>query len=129
MKILLLIFTLLFSTVVFSSPSYADWTKVGADVRGNTYYVDFERIRKHDGYVDFWYLRDYLKPTEWGDLSSKIYVQGDCKLFRWKMLTNITHKQPMGRGTADSYSSKNPEWNYPSSNSPIEVILKPVCSR
>ena len=111
------------------STSFAEWTKVSENVRGNTFYVDFERIKKHDGYVYFWYLRDYLKPTEWGDSSSKIYVQGDCKLFRWKMLTNITHKQPMGRGTADSYSPKNPEWNYPSPNSMDENFLKSVCSR
>ena len=53
MKKLTLIFTLLFSTVMFSSPSYAEyfsspsdaeWTKVNKDADGNTNYVDFESI-------------------------------------------------------------------------------------
>ena len=34
MKKLILIFTLLFSTVMFSSPSIAVWTKVGENVVG-----------------------------------------------------------------------------------------------
>ena len=81
MKKLTLIFALTFS-VMFSSSSYAGWTKVGENASGDTYYVDFERIRKHDGYVYFWQLSDYLKPTEYGILSAKVYKQGDCRSFR-----------------------------------------------
>jgi len=99
MKTLLTIFTLLVSTVFFSSPSYAKWTKVAEGTKGNTYYVDFERIRKHDGFFYYWVLTDYLKPDKDGDLSAKMYKQGDCKLFRFKVLSISTHKEPMGGGT------------------------------
>ena len=130
MKKLTLIFTLLVSTVMFSSPSYSEWTKVSENLYGDTYYVDFERIRKHGGYVYSWYLNNYLKPTQYGDLSSKIYHQVDCKLFRLKVLSDSYYTQPMGQGTPSS-SSNNPdkEWNYPSPNSVDERILKQVCSR
>lgn len=127
MKKLILIFTLLVSTLMFSSPSYAEWTKVSE--YGDTFYVDFERIRKVDGYVYFWTLSDYLKPSESGTLSYKFYKQGDCKLFRYKDLTGISHKESFGGGTGDSYSPKNPEWSYPPPNSINESILKKVCSR
>jgi hypothetical protein len=53
----------------------------GWDVEGNTHYVDFERIKKHDGYVYWWDLTDLLKPNEYGILSGKAYKQGDCKSF------------------------------------------------
>ena len=86
MKKLLLIFTLLFSTVMFSSPSFAKWMKVGESVDINTFYVDFERIRKHDGYVYYWMLVNLLKPQS-GDLSIKYYRQVDCQLFRFKTLS------------------------------------------
>ena len=99
------------------------------NVDGNTFYVDFERIKKHGGYVYFWILSDYLKPDKYGDLSFKRYNQGDCKLFRVKPLSYVFHKQPMGRDTGDSNSPKNPEWNYPIPNSSGETILKSVCSR
>ena len=46
--------------MLLSAPSYAKWTKVGENVYGSTFYVDFERIRKGDGYVYFWGLNDYL---------------------------------------------------------------------
>ena len=52
MKFPLLLTTILFSlTMMFSFPSYAKWTKVSKNVSGDTFYVDFERIRKVYGYV------------------------------------------------------------------------------
>ena len=93
MKTLLTISTLVF-TVMFSSTSFADWTKVDENNIGTSFYVDFERIRKHDGYVYWWELSDYLKPTKYGMLSGKKYLQGDCKLFRYKYLSGSYHKLP-----------------------------------
>ena len=95
---------------------------------GDTYYVDFERIRKHGGYVYFWELDDYLKPSEGGILSAKVYNQGDCKLFRYKVLSSSFHKEPMGGGTSSTnYNPKNPQWDFPSPNSSVETVLKSVC--
>ena len=113
---------------VFSTPVFAEWTEVDENFNGDTFYVDFERIRKHGGYVYWWYLTDYLKPTQPGHLSSKVYNQGDCKSFRRKGLSYSFHKEPMGGGTGDSISPKNPEWKYPSPNSSIETVLKSVCA-
>jgi hypothetical protein len=127
MKKLTLIFTLLFSTVMFSSPSYAEWTKVTKDTKGNSVYVDFERIRKHDGYVYWWDLADYLKPITQGVLSTKRYNQGDCKLFRIKTLTFFAHTEPMVGGTGSQFTPPD-KWSYPSPNSMNEAIIKRVCS-
>ena len=129
MKKISIILTFLFSTVMFSSPSYAEWTKVGISVKGNTFYVDFERIRKQGGFVYFWVLSDYLKPWESGILSTKSYYQGDCMLFRFKILSGSFHKEPMGGGTGKIDKSPDKEWRYPPPNSSVEGILKEVCSR
>ena len=94
MKTLLTIFTLVF-TVIISSPSFAKWKKMTEDNVGNTFYVDFERIRKHDGYVYYWVLEDLLKPDKDGDLSYRNYLQGDCKLFRVKILSYNYHKREL----------------------------------
>ena len=127
MKKLLLIFTLLFSTLMFSTPSYGEWTKVGKSPNGNTFYVDFERIRKHGGYVYFWELGDFLK-LESGYLSYKMYHQGDCKLFRFKYLSDSYYKEPMGGGTPSASSNVvDKNWTYPPPNSSDETILKSVC--
>ena len=65
---------------VLSTPVFAEWTKVGKNVDGTTFYVDFDRIRKHGGYVYYWILWDLLKPTEYGHLSVKRYQQGVCRM-------------------------------------------------
>ena len=95
-------------------------------VDGDTFYVDFERIRKHDGYVYFWTLDDLVKPTKFGDLSFKIYHQGDCKLFRLKYLSSSHHKEPMGGGTGKIHTLKK-DWFYTPPNSSGESILKSLC--
>ena len=124
MKKITLIFSLLFSTVMFSSTSFADWTKVTKN-NAATYYVDFERIRKVDGFVYYWELIDLLKPFK-GVLSYKVYHQGDCKLLRHKILNFAYHKEPMGGGTGKTAIPITPEWE----SGPInEVLLKQVCSR
>ena len=111
------------------STSFAGWSEVGTNVDGDTYYVDFERIRKHDGYVYFWELIDFLKPTPYGHLSGKIYIQGDCKKLRYKYLSASFHKGPMGGGETSEIDNKpDKEWDYPPPNSVIETVLKLVCA-
>ena len=127
MKNLLTIFTLLL-TVMIPSTSFAEWTRVGEGSDGTNYYVDFESIRKHDGYVYWWYLTDYLKPDPFGSFSVKIYKQGDCQLFMVKTLSYSYHKEPMGGGTSD-VSSLEQEWMYPTLGSPLEDILNKVCGQ
>jgi hypothetical protein len=129
MKTLIIFLALTFS-VMFSSSSYAGWTEVSKSVDGDTYYVDFERIRKNDGYVYWWDLADYLKPSPTGKLSGRSYNQGDCKLFRYKYLSDSYYIEPMGRGTPAISSNKpDKEWTYPPPNSVVELALKQVCNR
>ena len=125
MKSLLTIFTLIF-TVMVSSTSWGGWTKVGENVNG-TYYVDFERIGKHGDYIKFRELVDLLKPDKDGDLSYKLYQQGDCKLFRYKYLGSSNYKQPMGGGHGADYNEPDKDWRYPSPYSINEIVLKTVC--
>ena len=68
---------------MFSSPSYAKWTKAGENEDGNPYYVVFERMKKHKGYVYYWSLQHLVKSSE--PLFIQSYVQGDCNLGRKKV--------------------------------------------
>ena len=128
MKKLLLILTLLFS-VMFSSTPYADWTEVSKNIGGDVFFIDYERIKKHDGYVYFWYLTNYLQPSSSGIWSVKIYRQADCKLFRSKSLSWSFHQEPMGRGTGILDNTPDKEWGYPTPDSSFEALLESVCSR
>jgi hypothetical protein len=113
---------------MFSSPSYAKWTKVDESVFGDTYYVDFERIKKVGEYVYFWELGDLGKPTTTGILPAKVCKQADCNLFRIKNLNYFDYKKPMGSGTSITFLP--PEvWRSAPPNSAIERSLKKVFSR
>ena len=127
MKTLITISTLTFF-VMFSSTSFAEWKRVTENAKGMTFYVDFERIRKHGGYVYYWVLSDYLKPTSQGYLSNQSYNQGDCTLFRFKSLSVSFHEKPMGKGNGERQNFDK-KWIYTPPNSVIETILKSVCSR
>jgi hypothetical protein len=117
-------------SVMFSSPSFADWKKVTENVSGNTFYVDFERIRKHGGYVYYWQLTDYLKPISQGYFSNKSYYQGDCNLIRKKTLTEHYFTDQMGRGTLKVWklTEFQKKWMYAPPNSAGETVLKSVCA-
>jgi hypothetical protein len=114
-------------SVIFSSNSYADWTKVTETANGDTYYVDFKRIKKHDGYVYWWQLTNRLKPSSSGILSGKFYFQSDCKMFRYKTLSFSAHKKSMGEGVGKADNTPDKDWGYLPPNSSMETSLKAVC--
>ena len=116
--------------MMFSSPSYAEWRFTDRSVEnGDEHFVDFESIRKKDGYVYYWNLNNYGEPDDWGNVSNKIYFQGDCSLMRNKALSIHFHKQPMGWGTVEVVKpdGKIADWNYLPPESVAEVTLKAVC--
>lgn len=128
MKNLLTIFTILF-TLMFTSTSFAGWTKI-VENEGDTYYVDFERIRKNNGYIYFWVLFDYSEPTIMNSLSHQIYREGDCSVFRYKSLQTHSFKEQMGQGDQSHHSFRpDTEWKYPRPTFPNETILNDVCSK
>ena len=49
------------STVAFAPPVFAEWTKVGEGVNGNTFYIDFDTVKENNGYVYYWGMDDYLR--------------------------------------------------------------------
>ena len=112
---------------VLPTPVFAEWTKVRESVAGETFYVDFERIRKHGGFVYLWLLEDYLTPTKFGHLSVNGYRLVDCELFRLKWLSVSSHKEQMGEGIGESHTPQE-KWIYHPPDSPMEMVLKTVCA-
>tara|TARA_A100001015_G_scaffold208640_1_gene233460 strand:+ start:1116 stop:1508 length:393 start_codon:yes stop_codon:yes gene_type:complete len=126
MKKLIVIPMFLF-TLIFSSTSLAGWDSVTQSVDGNnTLYVDFDRIRKNDGFIYFWVMRNSLKPDESGNSSSRAYYQGDCKIFKSKILSITVFKEQKGRGTGETDDTPA-NWMYPSPHSMHEILLNSVC--
>ena len=113
--------------IIFSSTTFAEWARVGENTAGNIFYVDFQKVQKIDGYIYFLLLNNYGTQSEWGYMSSISYVQGDCRLFRYKNLSWSIYKQPMGSGDSPVPIKPPDEWIYPSAKQSNELILEIMC--
>ena len=117
---------LLFS-ILISSNSYGEWTKVAENLSGDAfYYVDKETIREGGRYLYWWDLGDSEKLIA-GTLSAKFYQEGDCVVNRYRTLSFVFYKQRMGRGEGDSENPQNPGWIYPAPGSIEKTVLDFVC--
>ena len=114
------------STTVFSSFSFADWTKV-AQTAVTEIYVDFGRIKKIDGHLYVWRLTNYSNRDKFGDLSNLVYEKIDCVLGRTQILNRSYFSQKNANGTASAIDDKPQGWDYPRPSSAFEVVLKVVC--
>mgnify|MGYP000598476966 CR=1 FL=1 len=121
-KLLILLFSLL-----ISFNSYGEWVKVTEDLNGNNYYLDFEKVKKIDGYHYFWRLVDLFKPDKYGDLSYIGHIQVDCKFSRSMGLSEFYYSLPMGKGRLTTNNIENPEWSYPPPGSMSEFSLNTIC--
>ena len=86
-------------------------------------------IIEQKGHVFFWELIDYSEKDEYGDLSAKIFIEGDCKNYRFKWLKLSYHKDEMGK---DNAVHKKPSdllagWQKPALDSTSMLVLDFVC--
>jgi hypothetical protein len=135
MKTLILTFILVI--MVTPATCFGEWEKVLENESGSITYVDFDSIivatslgmaREDDGDVYYWKLVDYANPVE-GDMSAKVYTQGDCDQFRWKVLNSNAYSQAMGEGSPSSrIDEPDEDWTYASPDFIGEDTLKSVCN-
>ena len=122
--------TILLFSILISFNSYGEWTKSTADSSGETTYINISSIKKQDGYSYWWTLADYPKPDSYGDMSSERYLQVDCALIRYKVLSWSFYKKNMGTGSFEIVptSSIPTEWQYSRPNSVMADAIELGCS-
>ncbi|HIL42384.1 MAG TPA: hypothetical protein EYG35_03240 [Gammaproteobacteria bacterium] len=118
--------TILLFSILISFNSYGEWAELAQNGEGDTFYIDADTIRENGGYVYYWELIDLIQPDEWGDMSVKIYIQGDCLVNRFIFLSSMTYKQSMGGGSGETMSPPD-EWQYPVPESVDAHLLDEVC--
>jgi len=115
---------LLFSLLI-SINSYGAWEFHSSSLEGDKFYINSDF--KHDSeYVYFWYLKSYLMPNKFGDMSAKVNIKGDCSNNRMKYLSYIFYPEPMGKGDSET-SSEESKWEYPAPESTGIDLLKVIC--
>jgi hypothetical protein len=122
-KLLLLLFSLM-----LSFNSYGEWVSSAVDANGNIHYLDFENIKKTNGYTYYWEMINYAEPTD-EHLSIATYREADCDLHRFKDLTFNAYTQEMAEGVPETIDLTvlKEDWTYPIANTLGDIILSSVC--
>jgi hypothetical protein len=125
MKKLLLLFLL-----IFSSQSFAEWKAVSIG-KDRVFYVNFDNLRKSDGYTFYWELVNLNEAEKFGKYfykSYKEYKQADCKLLQVRNKgKSYIYSQKFGRGNLIQEVEYDGAWLVAPPDSNLEVVLKRVC--
>ena len=131
MKKLLLLFSLL-----LSFNALGEWEQMTKDTKGSSYYLQLDKIKTHNNYIYFWYLKNNPKPVEWYEtlndipwlfLSQSFYLEVDCGINRYKVLSNTGYTGPMASGEIVQINDPAPKWSYFPPNSAGESVLETAC--
>ena len=115
--------------ILFSTNAFADykWKRIGKNVDGDVNYVDLLSIKRVGNNVFFFRLMDYIKPTEYGDLSSKIYFEVNCLDLSFRYIKDFYYQEPMGNGKY-TVNDKTGEWKENIKDSIGEAAREFVCN-
>ena len=131
MKFFFTVFIIIFS-VIYSSTSFARWKGV-AESPNSKIFVETTSIKKSNGYIYYWVMQNYTKPTEFGDLSSKRLHETDCEVpLKIKTLAAMFYNGPMGTnevtGTVNTETLKKKSYEYAIPGSVREIEINFVCT-
>ena len=120
---------LLTALLCFCVNAYAfNWKKVGESTKGNSHYVDVDNMKKHNGFLYYWSLGDWLEPNSVGTYSHINKFKVDCGEEKQTWLSATFYSQNMGKGRITSDSAIN-KIEYPKPNSIGYDVMKFACDR
>jgi hypothetical protein len=121
-------------TLAISSPCLAKWKKL-EEGDGYIKYYDIDTVKKIDGIIHIWSMKDFKKPQQNGNLSTKYYSKYDCNLKRYKILSIIEYNTNMGRGRKFTYKKnisnevEESDWVYTKPNGEEYDSLRLLCNK
>ena len=129
MRNLILILILVFAFLFCLNTKAKDWTEITKGQNGHIFFVDMKNLNESKGHIYFWQLINYNEQDEYGDMSAKVYVKAECKIFKFKWVKVSYHKMLMGK---DYVKPDNPSklvagWQFPTLGSTSYAVLDYVC--
>ena len=123
MKVIFFTTLLLFSINGFAF----NWKKVSEDTKGNSFYVDIDNIKKHNGLVYYWELADYLEPLKGIANSDISKYKANCEEGKTIRINSTYYSQSMGRGKIITETTPN-KTNYPKPTTIEYIQMKFACN-
>ena len=119
---------LTFVLMLAAAPAWAaEWLKVNEDAR-TVFYIRPDSITKSGEFRSAWELHDSRAPNRAGDRSRQFLNEYDCKTMRVRTLSFSAYSGPMLSGKIVGDFIKPTKWQFIPSDTPVEFMLKLVCS-
>ncbi len=123
-KVLVILF-LLFSKNTVAQEEWEYLTK--GSLGKSSIYINNESIIKKEEYVYLWILLNHIKRNKSGYLSGGMYLQFNCKWYKYKSLYHTFHLESMGRDNVRIYNSTNTEWKPIFTGNKSAIIFDRIC--
>ena len=104
------------------------WEFIGKLNSGHDLYFDKTSLEINEDKRKFFYLMDYPKKDQFGDLSYVIQSEVNCKLFYKRDLKDFYFSQHMGRGKPFIFS-KMSQWRLTPKGSSLRSLLNYICMK
>ena len=122
-----------FFLVVVTAPNMASaaWTLVYTSGQNKrAIYIDYATIRKEGAIRRVWEVSEHPGANSTEVRSLRTRTEYDCANERFRLISASTHTGPLASGqTTFSYDDNTGPWHEIPPGSPVEVILKIVCSK
>ena len=86
------------------------WVQVLNTDNGNIFFIDKISLKKEGDKVFFIKLHEYSDFNDYGEKSSIIHHEVDCKNLKFKYLTDFYFKLPMGEGEPSFVGNEESDW-------------------
>ena len=116
-----------------SFPCFAKWKKI-IETKTFTDFIETGSVKKKNGIIYLWTLRNFIKKQKNGEKSLKLYSRYDCNTIKYEVLSIISYKTQMGKGRKFFYKknvmdySDNSNWIYPNVDDEVYRLMKVICS-
>ena len=127
MKKLLIFFIFFFFGILNAFSSDFEWEQVLKTNEGNIFFIDKNSINKKGDKIFFIKMHEYSDFNDYGEKSSIIHHEVDCKNLKFKYLTDFYFKLPMGEGEPSFVGNEESDWIEVKDNTILKVLVDYVC--
>ena len=104
------------------------WVQVLNTDNGNIFFIDKISLKKEGDKVFFIKLHEYSDFNDYGEKSSIIHHEVDCKNLKFKYLTDFYFKLPMGEGEPSFVGNEESDWIEVKEDTILKVLVSYVCN-
>ena len=94
----------------------------------NIFFIDKNSINKKGDKIFFIKMHEYSDFNDYGEKSSIIHHEVDCKNLKFKYLTDFYFKLPMGEGEPSFVGNEESDWIEVKDDTILKVLVSYVCN-